>query len=95
MKVDAAATCVAAVVARLVAMCTGHANKAVLVKHAAAFCTYCHYDALKKLLLLLLLQVDTLDDAIAMVNANPYGNGTAIFTDSGSAARKFQHDVQV
>jgi malonate-semialdehyde dehydrogenase (acetylating)/methylmalonate-semialdehyde dehydrogenase len=47
------------------------------------------------LLLLLLLQVDTLDDAIAMVNANPYGNGTAIFTDSGSAARKFQHDVQV
>jgi malonate-semialdehyde dehydrogenase (acetylating)/methylmalonate-semialdehyde dehydrogenase len=47
------------------------------------------------LLLLLLLQVDTLDDAIAMVNANAYGNGTAIFTDSGSAARKFQHDVQV
>jgi hypothetical protein len=47
------------------------------------------------LLLLLLLQVDTLDDAIAVVNGNPYGNGTAIFTDSGSAARKFQHDVQV
>eukprot|EP00879_Flechtneria_rotunda_P000420 GHRR01000514.1.p1 GENE.GHRR01000514.1~~GHRR01000514.1.p1 ORF type:complete len:535 (+),score=119.48 GHRR01000514.1:75-1679(+) len=41
------------------------------------------------------LEVDTLDDAIALVNANPYGNGTAIFTDSGSAARRFQHDIQV
>lgn len=41
------------------------------------------------------LQADTLDEAIALVNANPWGNGTAIFTDSGSAARKFQHDVQV
>lgn len=41
------------------------------------------------------LEVDTLDEAIALVNANPYGNGTAIFTDSGSAARRFQHDVQV
>jgi hypothetical protein len=40
-------------------------------------------------------QVDTLDEAIDLVNANPYGNGTAIFTDSGAAARKFQHDVQV
>jgi len=41
------------------------------------------------------VQADSLDEAIALVNANPYGNGTAIFTDSGSAARKFQHDVQV
>lgn len=41
------------------------------------------------------VQADTLDDAIALVNGNPYGNGTAIFTDSGSAARRFQHDVQV
>eukprot|EP00775_Hariotina_reticulata_P009074 gene9074-9244_t len=41
------------------------------------------------------LEVDTLDEAIDLVNANPYGNGTAIFTDSGAAARKFQHDVQV
>jgi hypothetical protein len=40
-------------------------------------------------------QVDTLDEAIQLVNANPYGNGTALFTDSGSAARQFQHDVQV
>jgi acyl-CoA reductase-like NAD-dependent aldehyde dehydrogenase len=40
-------------------------------------------------------QVDSLAAAIDLVNANPYGNGTAIFTDSGSAARRFQHDVQV
>lgn len=32
---------------------------------------------------------------MALVNANPYGNGTAIFTDSGSAARKFQNEIQV
>eukprot|EP00878_Enallax_costatus_P000935 GHUV01001065.1.p1 GENE.GHUV01001065.1~~GHUV01001065.1.p1 ORF type:complete len:530 (+),score=115.09 GHUV01001065.1:167-1756(+) len=41
------------------------------------------------------LEVDTLTEAIDLVNANPYGNGTAIFTDSGSAARRFQHDIQV
>lgn len=41
------------------------------------------------------VQVDSLDEAIQLVNSNPYGNGTAIFTDSGSAARRFQHDVQV
>lgn len=41
------------------------------------------------------LNVDTLDDAIAMINANPYGNGTAIFTTSGATARKFQHEVDV
>ncbi len=39
--------------------------------------------------------VATLDDAIAMINANPNGNGTAIFTSSGAAARKFQHEVDV
>lgn len=39
--------------------------------------------------------VDTLDDAIRVINANPYGNGTAIFTQSGAAARKFQHEVDV
>merc|ERR1719305_1680697 len=32
---------------------------------------------------------DTLDDAIDTINANRYGNGTALFTNSGSAARKF------
>jgi len=39
--------------------------------------------------------VDTLDDAIAFVNANPNGNGTSIFTGSGWAARKFQADIDV
>ena len=40
------------------------------------------------------LRVDTLDDAIALVNANPYGNGTAIFTRDG-AARRFRREVAV
>jgi malonate-semialdehyde dehydrogenase (acetylating)/methylmalonate-semialdehyde dehydrogenase len=41
------------------------------------------------------LRVDDLDQAIALVNANPYGNGTAIFTRDGHAARRFRRDVQV
>ena len=36
-----------------------------------------------------------LDAAIGMINANPYGNGTSIFTSSGGAARKFQHEIEV
>ena len=39
--------------------------------------------------------VDSLDQAISTVNASPYGNGTAIFTASGAAARKFTHEVDV
>jgi len=39
--------------------------------------------------------VDTLEDAIAFINRNPNGNGTSIFTSSGWAARKFQHDINV
>ncbi len=35
------------------------------------------------------------DDALALVNANPYGNGTAIFTTDGGAARRFQREVEV
>ncbi|WP_409186394.1 CoA-acylating methylmalonate-semialdehyde dehydrogenase [Amycolatopsis sp. VS8301801F10] len=35
------------------------------------------------------------DDALALVNANPYGNGTAIFTGDGRAARRFQNEVEV
>jgi malonate-semialdehyde dehydrogenase (acetylating)/methylmalonate-semialdehyde dehydrogenase len=42
---------------------------------------------------LCLLAVDTLDEAIAFVNDNPFGNGTGIFTQSGAAARKFQYEV--
>ncbi|HEX2567717.1 MAG TPA: CoA-acylating methylmalonate-semialdehyde dehydrogenase [Burkholderiales bacterium] len=41
------------------------------------------------------LRVETLEEAIALVNANPYANGTAIFTESGGAARKFENEVQV
>jgi malonate-semialdehyde dehydrogenase (acetylating)/methylmalonate-semialdehyde dehydrogenase len=42
---------------------------------------------------LLCITVPTLDDAIALINKNPYGNGTAIFTNSGAVARKFQSEV--
>jgi malonate-semialdehyde dehydrogenase (acetylating)/methylmalonate-semialdehyde dehydrogenase len=38
---------------------------------------------------------DDVDEAIALINANPYGNGTAIFTNSGEAARRFQRGVDV
>ena len=44
---------------------------------------------------LLLMTADSLDEAIAIVNANPYGNGTGIFTQSGAAARKFQNEIDV
>ncbi|RRD57857.1 CoA-acylating methylmalonate-semialdehyde dehydrogenase [Comamonadaceae bacterium OH2545_COT-014] len=37
----------------------------------------------------------TLDEAIEFINANPNGNGTAVFTQSGAAARKFQEDIDV
>jgi malonate-semialdehyde dehydrogenase (acetylating)/methylmalonate-semialdehyde dehydrogenase len=40
-------------------------------------------------------RVATYDDAIALVNKNPYANGVAIFTNDGGAARKFQHEVEV
>jgi len=41
------------------------------------------------------LRVETYEDGLAMINANPYGNGTAIFTNDGGAARKFQREVEV
>ncbi|MCV6626362.1 MAG: CoA-acylating methylmalonate-semialdehyde dehydrogenase [Cellvibrionaceae bacterium] len=44
---------------------------------------------------LCVINVDTLDEAIALINANPNGNGTSIFTGSGGAARKFKHDILV
>lgn len=43
----------------------------------------------------LAMEVDTLDDAIELINNNPYGNGTSIFTSSGFAARKYQHEIEV
>jgi malonate-semialdehyde dehydrogenase (acetylating)/methylmalonate-semialdehyde dehydrogenase len=44
---------------------------------------------------LVVLRAETLEDAIALVNRSPYANGTAIFTESGGAARRFENEVQV
>jgi malonate-semialdehyde dehydrogenase (acetylating) / methylmalonate-semialdehyde dehydrogenase len=44
---------------------------------------------------LIVLRAGDLDEAIALVNANPHGNGTAIFTSSGEAARRYQRAVHV
>lgn len=43
---------------------------------------------------LVCVEVDTLEEAISLVNANPYGNGAAIFTSSGPGALKFQSMVE-
>ena len=40
-------------------------------------------------------RVDTYDEALRLVNENPYGNGTAIFTRDGGVARQFPFDVQI
>ena len=42
-----------------------------------------------------IVRCDTVEEAVAVINANPYGNGTAIFTSSGEAARRFQREVKV
>jgi malonate-semialdehyde dehydrogenase (acetylating)/methylmalonate-semialdehyde dehydrogenase len=39
--------------------------------------------------------VPTYDDALALVNGNPYGNGVALFTRDGGVARRFERDVHV
>jgi malonate-semialdehyde dehydrogenase (acetylating)/methylmalonate-semialdehyde dehydrogenase len=44
---------------------------------------------------LVVLRANTIDEAIALVNKNPYANGTAIFTESGGAARRFVSEIQV
>ncbi len=41
------------------------------------------------------VRVATYDQALELINTNPYGNGTAIFTNDGGAARRFQNEVQV
>ena len=41
------------------------------------------------------VRVATYDDAVALVNSNPYGNGVALFTRDGGAARTFEQDVEV
>ncbi len=44
---------------------------------------------------LVVLRVNSMEEAIALVNRNPYANGTAIFTESGGAARRFAAEIQV
>ena len=44
---------------------------------------------------LCLVEAETLDEAIELINRNPYGNGTGIYTQSGAAARKFQNEIDV
>ncbi|MHA7304243.1 CoA-acylating methylmalonate-semialdehyde dehydrogenase [Arthrobacter sp. TMN-49] len=41
------------------------------------------------------VRVDSYDQALELINANPYGNGTAIFTNDGGAARRFENEVEV
>ena len=42
-----------------------------------------------------IVRVDSFDEGVELINANPYANGTAIFTRDGGAARQFQFEVQV
>ncbi|TDQ37870.1 CoA-acylating methylmalonate-semialdehyde dehydrogenase [Thiopseudomonas denitrificans] len=44
---------------------------------------------------LCVMTADSMDEAIDIINRNPNGNGTAIFTRSGAAARRFQEDIDV
>jgi len=44
---------------------------------------------------LVCLEADTMEEAMGIINSNPYGNGCAIFTSSGAAARKFQQEIDV
>jgi malonate-semialdehyde dehydrogenase (acetylating) / methylmalonate-semialdehyde dehydrogenase len=44
---------------------------------------------------LVVLRAKSLDEAIALINANAYANGTAVFTRSGGAARKFEREIEV
>jgi len=43
---------------------------------------------------LVCINVDTLEDAVDLINANEYGNGVAIFTNSGATAGRFQKDIE-
>jgi malonate-semialdehyde dehydrogenase (acetylating)/methylmalonate-semialdehyde dehydrogenase len=44
---------------------------------------------------LVVLRVQSLEEAIALINKNPYANGTAVFTSSGGAARRFEQEIEV
>ena len=43
---------------------------------------------------LTIIKAKDLDDAISIINKNKYGNGTAIFTQSGATARKFERNIE-
>lgn len=43
---------------------------------------------------LVCINVDTLEDAVDLINANEYGNGVAVFTNSGATAARFQRDIE-
>jgi malonate-semialdehyde dehydrogenase (acetylating)/methylmalonate-semialdehyde dehydrogenase len=45
--------------------------------------------------MLSIVRVASYADGVEMINASPYGNGTAIFTNDGGAARRFQNEVEV
>ena len=45
--------------------------------------------------LLVVMHVNNFDEAVALVNSSPFGNGTAIFTDSGHYARRYEDEIQV
>lgn len=44
---------------------------------------------------LVIIHVDTLEEAIALINANPFGNGVGLFTQSGATARTFQNKIDI
>ncbi|KRE39129.1 methylmalonate-semialdehyde dehydrogenase [Janibacter sp. Soil728] len=44
---------------------------------------------------LCIVRIDSYDEGLQLINDNPYGNGTTIFTNDGGAARRFQHEVEV
>ena len=44
---------------------------------------------------MVIVSVKTLEEAITLINDNPFGNGTGIFTQSGAVARKFQNEIDV
>ncbi|OAL86753.1 CoA-acylating methylmalonate-semialdehyde dehydrogenase [Acinetobacter terrae] len=44
---------------------------------------------------LAIIHVDTLEEAIALINANPFGNGVGLFTQSGTTARTFQNSIDI
>ncbi len=42
-----------------------------------------------------IIRVSSYEEGVALINRSPYGNGTAIFTNDGGAARRYQHEIEV